>query len=95
MEEKMKNKNIIETIYQAQGEMLNEKIKQVNKQVKDQIKDINIKKLLEDSSKPSDLEKTFERIEENYSIKITQYNKTFYEQGFIDGVNLMINCLKS
>ena len=95
MEEKMKNKNIIETIYQSQGEMLNEKIKQVNKQVKDQIKDINIKKLLEDSSKPSDLEKTFERIEENYSIKITQYNKTFYEQGFIDGVNLMINCLKS
>ena len=71
MEEKMKNKNIIETIYQAQGEMLNEKIKQVNKLVKDQIKDINIKKLLEDSSKPSDLEKTFERIEENYSIKIT------------------------
>ena len=35
-----------------------------------------------------------EKIEENYSIKIAQYTKDFYKQGFIDGVNLMINCIK-
>lgn len=34
-------------------------------------------------------------IEDNYNIKITKYNKEMYKQGFIDGVNLMINCLKS
>ncbi len=94
MEEKIKNKNIIETIYQAEEKELDEIIKKVNKKIKDQIKDINIRKLLEETSKPNELEKTLERIEENYSIKIVQYNQEFYKQGFIDGVNLMINCLK-
>lgn len=94
MEEKIKNKNIIETIYQAEEKELDEIIKKVNKKIKDQIKDINIRKLLEETPKPNELEKTLERIEENYSIKIVQYNQEFYKQGFIDGVNLMINCLK-
>lgn len=94
MEEKMKNKNIIETIYQAEEKLLDEIIKEGNKKIREQIKDINIKKLLEETSKPKELEKAFETIEENYSIKITQYNQEFYKQGFIDGVDLMINCLK-
>lgn len=94
MEEKIKNKNIIKTIYEAEERTLDEKIKEANKRVKDQIKDIDIKKLLEETSKPKELEKAFERIEENYSIKIAQYNQEFYNQGFIDGVNLMINCLE-
>lgn len=95
MEEKIKNKNIIETIYQAEEKTLDEKIKEVNKKVKDRIKDIDIKKLMEETSKPNELKKALERIEENYSIKIAQYNQEFYNQGFIDGVNLMINCLKT
>ena len=95
MEEILKGKNIIELIYQSEEKILDEKIKQVNKKVKNQIKDINIKQLLEDTSKPTELEKAFEQIEENYSIKIAEYNKSFYEQGFIDGIVLMINCLKS
>ena len=95
MEEKIRNKNIIELIYQAEEKTLDEKIRQNNKKVKSQIKDINIKELLEDTSKPNELEKAFEKIEENYSIKITEYNKKFYEQGFIDGINLMVNCFKS
>ena len=28
-------------------------------------------------------------------IKISEYNKEFYKQGFIDGINLIINCLKT
>lgn len=95
MEEKIINKNIIEKIYQAEEKRLDETIKEVNKKVKDQIKDINIRKLLENTSNPNELEKVLERIEENYSIKIAQYNQEFYQQGFIDGVNLMINCLKA
>lgn len=95
MEENIKNKNIVETIYLAQEKILDEKIKQVNNRVKNQIKDINIKEILETTSKPNELEKIFQTIEENYSIKIAQYNQEFYQQGFLDGVNLMINCLKT
>lgn len=95
MEENMKEKNIIELIYKMEEKELEEKIKQANRKIKDQIKDINIKSLLEDTSKPSELTKAFEKIEENYSIKIAEYNKEFYKQGFMDGVNLMINCLKT
>ena len=93
--EEMKNKDIIELIYNAEEKILDEKIKQANKKTKEKIKDINVEKLLENSSKPTELKKTLERIEENYSIKISQYNKEFYKQGFIDGVNLIINCVKS
>lgn len=92
--EEIKYKNIIELIYQAQEKTLDEKIKQANRKVKEQIKDIDIKELLEETAKPNKLQKALERIEENYSIKISEYNKEFYKQGFLDGVNLMINCLK-
>lgn len=92
--EEIKYKNIIELIYQAQEKTLDEKIKQINRKVKEQIKDINIKEFLEETSKPNELQKAFERIEENYSIKISEYIKEFFKQGFLDGVNLMINCLK-
>lgn len=94
MEENMKYKDILGMIYEAEEKTLEEKMKQANRKVKEQIKEINIKKLLEDTSKPSELSKTFERIEENYSIKIAAYNKEFYKQGFRDGINLIINCLK-
>ena len=91
--EEMKYKDMIELIYQEE-KTLDEKIKQANKKIKEQIKDINIDKLIENTSKPNDLNKALEKIEENYSIKIAQYTKDFYKQGFIDGVNLMINCIK-
>ena len=91
--EEMKYKDMIELIY-PEEKTLDEKIKQANKKIKEKIKDIDIEKLLENTSKPSDLNKTLEKIEENYSIKIAQYTKEFYKQGFIDGVNLIINCIK-
>lgn len=92
--EEIKYKNMIELIYQAQEKILDEKMKRANRKVKEQIKDIDIKGVLEEAAKPNELQKVFERIEENYSIKISEYNKEFYKQGFLDGVNLMINCLK-
>ena len=85
--EEIKYKNIIEIIYNAEEKILDEKIKQA-------IKDIDVENILENTSKPKELKKILEQIEENYSIKIAQYNKEFYEQGFIDGVNLIINCTK-
>ena len=93
--ENIKYRDILELIYQAEEQKLYEKIKQLNKRIKDKIKDIDIEKLLEDTSKPSELSKALEKVEENYSIKIAEYNKEFYKEGFIDGVNLIINCLKT
>ena len=92
--EEIKYKNIIEIIYNAEEKILDEKIKQANKKIKEKIKDIDVENILENTSKPKELKKILEQIEENYSIKIAQYNKEFYEQGFIDGVNLIINCTK-
>ena len=92
--EEMQYKDMIELIYRAEEKTLDEKIKQANKKIKEKVKDINIEKLLENTSKPNDLNKALEKIEENYSIKIAQYTKDFYKQGFIDGVNLIINCIR-
>ena len=33
-------------------------------------------------------------MEDNYNIKISEYNKAMYKQGFIDGINLILECLK-
>lgn len=95
MEENIKYKDILGLIYEAEEKTLEEKMKQANKSVKEKIQDINTKKLLEDTAKPKELLRSFEKIEENYSVKIAAYNKEFYKQGFIDGVNLIINCFKT
>ena len=58
------------------------------------IKKDNIGKIIKESENSKELKEILNQIEENYSIRITQYNKEIYKQGFIDGVNLMINCLK-
>ena len=95
MEKDIKYKDMIEIIYQAEEKTLDEKIKEVNQKVKNRINDINIDNILENTSRQGELRKVFEEIEENYSIKISEYNKEFYKQGFIDGVNLIINCIKT
>ncbi len=94
MEENIKYKNMIELIYQAEQKVLDEKIKQANKKIRDKIKDINLEKIIKENPNQQEIEKLLETIEENYSIKIAQYNQEFYQQGFIDGVNLMLNCIK-
>ena len=78
-EENLKEKDIIEIIYNSQEEQIDKIIKKAKKEIKEEIKKI----------------KTEAAIEDNYNIKITKYNKEMYKKGFIDGVNLMINCLKS
>ena len=94
MQENIKCKDMLELIYKAEENILDEKIKKINRQIREKIKDIDTQKILENSSNLSELSKAFEQIEENYSIKISAYMKESYKQGFIDGVNLMLNCLK-
>ena len=48
---------------------------------------------MENTNNPKELKEIFNKIEDEYNIKISKYNKEMYKQGFIDGVNLMINCL--
>lgn len=92
--EELKSKDIINLIYQSEEMLLDSKIQEVNKKIKDKIKDIDFNRLIKNDIEENDLKKVIEEIEENYSIKISEYNKEFYRQGFIDGVNLILNCLK-
>ena len=94
MSEKIINKDIIEKIYYAQEKDLDKKITEVNQKIKDKIKDIDTSNI-EKSENSREIKEMLETIEENYSIKISNYIKEYYKQGFVDGVNLMINCLRS
>lgn len=90
MEEKLINKDIIEKLYESQEEIINEKIKEADMKIKYKIKDINYTNI----NNESEVEKILEIVEENYNIRIGEYLKELYKQGVIDGINLMINCLK-
>ena len=94
-QENLKEKNIIEIIYNSQEEQIDKIIKKANKEIKEELKTINTETVIGNSNNPKELKEIFNKIEDNYNIKITKYNKEMYRQGFIDGVNLMINCLKN
>ena len=94
-EEKLQEKEIIEIIYNSQEEQVDKIIKKANKEIKEELKTINTETAIGNSNNPKELKDIFNKIEDNYNIKITKYNKEMYRQGFIDGVNLMINCLKN
>lgn len=88
------NKDIIDLIYKAQEEKLDKIIIKTNKEIKEELKSINIEKVITEANNPKELKEIFNKIEDNYNIKITKYNKELYKKGFIDGVNLILNCLK-
>ena len=87
-------RNIIELIYQGKENILDEKIKQINLNIKNRIKKIDINEMFEKILDKKDLEQIVEAIKENDNIKMAEYNREFYKEGFIDGVNFMINCFK-
>ncbi len=93
--ENLQEKDIINILYNSQEEQIDEIIKKSNKEIENKLKTINIETVIENSNNPKELQKIFETIEDNYNIKITKYNQEMYREGFIDGVNLMINCLKN
>ena len=82
MSEKILNKDIIEKIYYAQEKELDKKITQVNQKIKDKIKDIDTRNI-EESENSREIKEMLETIEENYSIKISNYIKEYYKQGFV------------
>ena len=93
----MKNfeeKDIINVIYQAQSEKLDKILKNADEKLKGQLEKIDLEKIIKSSNYEIELKKVFNKLEDNYNMKFTEYNKEFYKQGFIDGVNLILNCLK-
>ena len=90
-----KEKDIINIIYQAQEEKIDEILKKADERLKDQLEKINLERIMEDSNNAKELKEVFSKIEDNNNIKITEYNKELYRQGFIDGVNLILNCCET
>ena len=92
--EKLENIDMIKKIYEVEFENIDKIIKKSNKEIKDYLKIINLEKVIGESNTPNELRKIFKNIEDNYNIKITKYNEEMYKKGFIDGMNLIINCIK-
>ncbi len=90
------NNDVLETIYKAQIENLDEIIikikKEIDKKAIEKDKEEILKKI--DEKERETIKNILEEIEENYSIKTSEYNKAMYKQGFKDGINLMLECLK-
>ena len=90
----LKEKDIINIIYYAQEEKIDKILKKADERLKSKLEKINLERIIEDSNCAKELKDVFNKIEDNNNIKITEYNKELYKQGFIDGVNLILNCLK-
>ena len=90
-----KNSELIKFIYQNKTDIIDNLIRKANKEIRDELKIINTESVIGNSKNPNEMKKIFDDIEDNYNIKINKYNEEIYKLGFIDGVNLMINCLRN
>ena len=88
-------KNMINIIYQLKDEKIDKILKNTDKTINNKLKEIDFEKIVKNSNDAKELNEIFNKIEDNYNIKITEYNKEMYKQGFIDGVNLILNCLEN
>ena len=90
----MNNNQIIKKIYKGEEDKIDNIIKEANKEIKDELKVINIENIIDNANNPREVRNILNDIEDNYNIKITKYNEEMYKLGFIDGINLIIECLK-
>ncbi len=94
MENNIKDSKLIEKIYFMQEEVIDEIIKKANKDLERKLQKIDLEKIFENNSETEELKEIFSKIEDNYNLKISKYNKEIYKQGFIDGVHLILECYK-
>ena len=94
MENNIKENNLIEKIYFMQEDVIDEIIKKVNKDLERKLQKIDLEKIFENKSETKELKEIFNKIEDNYNLKISKYNEEIYKQGFIDGVRLILECYK-
>ena len=95
MEIKIEYENIIKNLYNSREEKIDEIIKILEKNIKNEIKEVSIEELIDKKDDVEGLKKTYEKIQNNYEIKISKYCEAIYEQGIKDGVNFMVDCLKN
>ena len=90
----LKEKDIINIIYYAQEEKIDKILRKTDENIKEKLDKVQLERIIKNSNNEKDLKEILNKIEDNYNIKITEYNKEMYKQGFVDGVNLILNCLK-
>ena len=90
----MNNNQMIKKIYKGEEDKIDNIIKEANKEIKDELKVINIENIIDNANNPREIRNILNDIEDNYNIKITKYNEEMYKLGFMDGINLIIECLK-
>ena len=89
--ENIKNK-LLEKIYLSQEEKIDEIIKEAKNELNNKLIKTN-KEIILEKYNNKELNNLINKIEENNNIKISYLSKKIYEQGFIDGVNLLLECL--
>lgn len=93
--EKEKIESTIENIYEIKYEILDQKVTQKLKENKYRLKKTDEYKIMDEIKEKllrKQLEQLLKEIEENNSIKNSIIMKEMYKQGFIDRVNLIIDC---
>ena len=94
MEIKIEYENIIRNLYNSREEKIDEIIKKLEKDIKSEIKEVGLEDLVDKKDDIEGLKKVYDKIQNNYEIKISKYCAAIYEQGIKDGVNFMIDCIK-
>ena len=70
MENNIKENNLIEKIYFMQEDVIDEIIKKVNKDLERKLQKIDLEKIFENKSETKELKEIFNKIEDNYNLKI-------------------------
>lgn len=93
--DKEKIEGTIENIYEIKYDILEQKITQKIKENKYKLKKTEEVRIMEEIKEKlirKQLEQLLKELEENSKIKNSIIMKEMYKQGFIDGVNLIIDC---
>lgn len=93
--DKEKIEGTIENIYEIKYDILDQKITQKIKENKYKLKkteEVRIMDEIKEKLIRKQLEQLLKELEENSKIKNSIIMKEMYKQGFIDGVNLIIDC---
>lgn len=91
-------KDLIENFYNSEYENLDKiiiKCEKTKEMENLKMLEKNLWKEFEERNKIENeiLSNTKEKIKDNENKRLSIYNKLMYKQGFIDGINLLINCI--
>ena len=87
--------NLLEKIYLAQEEKIDETIRKTLSEAKAKMEKVDAETILKkyDNNTKEEIKKILYKIEENNNIKLAHLTRDIYEQGFKDGVKLILECM--